>query len=111
MTTDDQRQECVNLIALQTRKSAEWRFILAEKYNEDERNLIAARKLAEIATAATEIPDDIWEGLKDHYNHSKQKFGEAVSTTNRNIVFRCSVSDFPSYTRNLLLNVRSAFTI
>jgi hypothetical protein len=110
MTTEDQRQECVNLIANQISKSSQWRFVQAKRYPGDERNRLAAKRLAELATAATEIPDDVWEGLKDHYHWSSEKFGEVISVTNRNVVFRYSTPDFATYTRNLLLNVRSEFS-
>ena len=111
MTLEDSRQECVNVIAHQIAKSAEWRLVQAKRFPDDKKNIQAATRLTELAAIATELPDDIWEGLKDHYHRSKQKFGEAVSTTNRSVVFRCNMPDFPTYTRNLLLNVRSAFTI
>jgi hypothetical protein len=110
MTTEDQRQECVNLIAHQIRKSGEWRFIQAKRFPGDERNRLAAERLAELATAATELSDDVWEGLKDHYHWSNEKFGEVISATNRNVVFRYSTPDFATYTRNLLLNVRTEFS-
>jgi hypothetical protein len=110
MTTEDQRQECVNLIAHQILKSSEWRFIQAKRFPGDERNRLAAKRLADLATAATELPDDIWEGLKEHYHWSNEKFGEVISATNRNVVFRYSTPDIAAYTRNLLLNVRNAFT-
>jgi hypothetical protein len=98
MTLEDQRQECVNLIAHQIRKSSEWRFIQAKRFPGDEKNRIAAKKLGELATAATEIPDDVWEGLKEPYQSSKEKFGEVISLTNRNVVFRYSTPDFATYT-------------
>jgi hypothetical protein len=111
MTTEDSRQECVNLIAHQISQSSKWRLVQAKRFPDDDKNIRAAERLTELAAIATELPDDVWEGLKDHYNFSKQKFGEAVSTTNRSVVFRCNMPDFPTYTRNLLLNVRSASTI
>lgn len=111
MTTEDGRQECVNLIAHQITKTKEWRLVQAKRFPDDERNILAAERLAELATAATEIPDDVWEGLKDHYHWSNQKFGEAISATNRGVVFRYSTPDFPTYTRSLLLNVRAAYIL
>jgi hypothetical protein len=110
MTLEDQRQECVNLIARQMRKSCAWRLMQSKDFPDDARNLQASQRLAELATVATQIPDDVWNGLKDHYHFSKHKFGEVVSTTNRNVMFRQSTPDFPTYMRNLLLNVHTEFS-
>ena len=82
----------------------------SKRFPGDERNKKAALRLKELAAAATEIPDDVWEGLKDHYHWSNEKFGEVISATNRNVVFRYSTPDFATYTRNLLLNVRTEFS-
>jgi hypothetical protein len=110
MITDDRRQECVNLIAHQLNKSAEWRLVQAKRFPDDQRNIRAATRLTELAVIATEIPDDVWEGLKDHYHWSNQKFGEVISATNRGVVFRFSTPDFAGYSRNLLLNMRTEFS-
>jgi hypothetical protein len=109
MITDDRRQECVNLIAHQLNKSAEWRLVQAKRFPDDQRNIRAATRLTELAANATGIPDDVWEGLKD-FHFSNQKFGEVISATNRGVVFRFSTLDFAGYSRNLLLNVRTEFS-
>jgi hypothetical protein len=110
MIIEDQRQECVDLIAHKLSKTAEWRLVQAKRFPGDARNARAAERLAELATAANGLPDDVWEGLKPHYHWSNEKFGEVISATNRNVVFRYSTPDFPTYTRNLLVNVRATFS-
>ena len=101
MNIECQRHECVDLIALKLSKTAEWRRMQARRFPGDNRNLRAAQRLA---------PDDVWDGLKEHYHWSNEKFGEVVSATNRGVVFRHSTPDFHSYTRNLLADVRATFS-
>jgi hypothetical protein len=111
LTDQDQRQQCVNFIVLLILQSSKWRLLQAKRFpDDDEKNIRAAKQLTGVAALATEISDDAWEGLKDCYQSSKQRFGEVVSTTNRGVVFRYAMPDFATYMRNLLLNVRSEFS-
>ena len=110
MNIEYQRHECVDLIALKLSKTAEWRRMQARRFPGDNRNLRAAQRLAELASTATALPDDVWDGFKEHYHWSNEKFGEVVSATNRGVVFRHSTPDFHSYTRNLLADVRATFS-
>jgi hypothetical protein len=60
MTTEDQRQECVNLIAHQISQSSKWRLVQAKRFPDDDKNIRAAERLTELAAIATELPDDVW---------------------------------------------------
>jgi len=104
------RHECLDFIAQKISKSGDWRTAQSLRFPGDERNRRAAERLKELAATATELPDDVWEELKEHYHWSNEKFGEVVSLTNRNVVFRNNTPDFPTYTRNLLVNVRATFS-
>src|SRR6202163_2408272 len=84
----DPRHECVDFIARSIRKTAEWRLSLAKRFPGDARNTRAAERLGEIANEATELSDNAWEGLKPHFHWADERFGEAVSQANRNVVFR-----------------------
>jgi hypothetical protein len=110
MAFEYQRQECVDLIAYKLLKSSDWRTVQAVRFPGDERNVRAAERLAELAATATELPDEVWEGLKPYYHWSNEKFGEVISATNRNVVFRNNTPDFFTYTHNLLVNVRATFS-
>jgi hypothetical protein len=76
----------------------------------ERRNPFASPVTKGIVEPATEPPDDVWEESKEHYHWSNEKFGEVVSATNRNVVFRNNTPDFFTYTRNLLVNVRTTFS-
>jgi hypothetical protein len=57
MTTEDSRQECVNLIAHQISQSSKWRLVQAKRFPDDDKNIRAAERLTELAAIATELGD------------------------------------------------------
>ena len=76
---------------------------------QDIRNKLAADRLAEIANEATELPDRIWEGLQPHFHWADERFSDACSQANRNVVFRHDIKNFDAYTHSLLGIVQAAF--
>lgn len=105
------RQDCLYLITHKLSSTAEWRLTQARKFRDDARNGLAAKKLADLAAEADELPGDVWNELAQHYHWSSEKFAEAVSQTNRSVGFRHATPDLESYWRSLVANVRSAFEV
>jgi hypothetical protein len=100
MTTKD---DCLAYLSHRAERGAEWREQLALKYP-DKRNLKAAERLRAIA-ATLDISAELWPAIAPHYDEADPRWLDAVSTTNRDVVFRQRPKDSEGYLRNLISNL------
>ena len=97
------RDDCLAYLSHRAERAADWREQLALKYP-DPKNLKAAARLRAIA-AGLDIPAETWPEIQPYYDESDPRWLDAVSITNRDIVFRQRPKDSEGYLRNLISNL------
>jgi hypothetical protein len=101
MPINSNKQICIDDLSAGMKRSANWRRGLQAKFPDDSRNGRAAERLDRLASEISDLSDESWKRLEQHYNWASAKWSDAVSQASRQVAFR-NVDDLPAFVERLV---------